>query len=250
MLNDGVLEKILDGFEKSTLHTRSVKSSELLKSYLKELGSELGGGVSFEFKRGTKSSRELEKNTCAFGAQLSSFDIDTFYLNALFQSVSDHADEFFPSLKNKNETIRWLERLALHSYFESKAVDHNASMQKLLEDSTPLFKLSGDTPCLLLIGNPSQEVLSALLEQLIFFHRRLGTKDVIVSLEFCDDAVLQKNVAWNRFGDQLKALSARVCWVGKRERLPDITLPQSCEDRFDSVGSAHTALQKKNGNML
>ena len=65
MLNDGVLEKILDGFEKSTLHTRSVKSSELLKSYLKELGSELGGGVSFEFKRGTKSSRELEKNTCA-----------------------------------------------------------------------------------------------------------------------------------------------------------------------------------------
>lgn len=244
-MNNGFFEKILSDFAASNLHTKPVDSSDFLKTYLKAIHLELDGETNAVYKKGTNDSRELEKITCAFGAQLSTLGIDTFFLHAFFQSVMEHSEGLFPNIKNPFETIQWLERLALHAFFDSSMKDHMATMQKLLEASTPLFKLAGGTPCLLLLGHPSVDVLSGLLDQLFFLHKRVGSEHVVISLEHCDDVAVKKSSAWPPFSQLVKKNKVRVCWVGKDERIDDIPLPKEWTERFDSVSSAHTAVLKK-----
>ncbi|MDY0004431.1 MAG: RsbRD N-terminal domain-containing protein, partial [Polyangia bacterium] len=77
-----------------------------------------------------------------------------------------------------------LTALVMETYCRSLRADGASRLQALLERCTPLVRLPGNEPALLVIGSPSREVLSGLAGKLLVETVRLGARRVIVDLTF------------------------------------------------------------------
>lgn len=75
-----------------------------------------------------------------------------------------------------------LSALVMETYCRSVRAEGISRYQSLLERCTPLLRLPGNVPALLVVGSPSREVLSGLAGRLVMEVARLGAKRVIVDL--------------------------------------------------------------------
>lgn len=80
---------------------------------------------------------------------------------------------------------RALAALVMETYCRSLRADAGGRLQSLLEKCTPLVRLPGNRPALLLVGSPSREVLSALSGRLLLEAVRTGAERVVVDFAGC-----------------------------------------------------------------
>lgn len=75
-----------------------------------------------------------------------------------------------------------LSALVMETYCRSLKAEATQRVQGMLERCTPLVRLPGNTPALLVVGSPSREVLSALGGRVLVEAVRLGAGRVVVDL--------------------------------------------------------------------
>lgn len=77
-----------------------------------------------------------------------------------------------------------LTALVMETYCRSLRAEGASRLQGLLEKSTPIIRLPGNMPALLLVGSPSREVLSGLSGRLLVEAVRVGATQVVLDLTF------------------------------------------------------------------